>query len=118
MAPKHSAEVSLDALHRIFTIPEAPDSTLGRIEQHLSENLDGFLTNHIVAKEKPLHEIERDFADSTIPEQPEFVSDHTEALLNKLVAHSVHTASPRFCLRRLVLMTQVTKIVEHTELSV
>ncbi|WP_113907891.1 pyridoxal-dependent aspartate 1-decarboxylase PanP [Aliidiomarina celeris] len=96
MAPKHSAEVSLDALHRIFTIPEAPDSTLGRIEQHLSENLDGFLTNHIVAKEKPLHEIERDFADSTIPEQPEFVSDHTESLLNKLVAHSVHTASPRF----------------------
>lgn len=96
MAPKQSAEVNLESLHRIFTIPEAPDSTLGRIEQHLSENLDGFLTSHIVAKEKPLQEIERDFAASQIPEQPEFVSDHTEALLNKLVAHSVHTASPRF----------------------
>jgi glutamate decarboxylase len=91
-----AADVSLDALYRIFTIPEAPESTLGRIERHLSENLAGFLSDHIVAKEKPLHEIEQDFADSAIPEQPTFVSDHTDELLNKLVAHSVHTASPRF----------------------
>ncbi|RTE85647.1 MULTISPECIES: pyridoxal-dependent aspartate 1-decarboxylase PanP [Gammaproteobacteria] len=96
MTRKSTADVNIDALHRIFTIPEAPDSTLGRIERHLSENLEGFLTDHIVAKEKPLHEIERDFSDSAIPENPEFVSEHTETLLNKLVAHSVHTASPRF----------------------
>jgi len=96
LARKQIADVNLESLHRIFTIPEAPDSTLGRIERHLSENLEGFLTDHIVAKEKPLHEIEQDFADSAIPENPEFVSDHTETLLNKLVAHSVHTASPRF----------------------
>lgn len=94
--PKQPAEATIESLHRIFTVPEAPDSTLGRIERHLSENLEGFLSNHIVAKEKPLQEIERDFAASSIPEQPEFVSDHTEVLLNKLVAHSVHTASPRF----------------------
>ncbi len=94
--PKQSAEATIESLHRIFTVPEAPDSTLGRIERLLSENLEGFLTSHIVAKEKPLQEIERDFAASTIPEQPEFVSDHAETLLNKLVAHSVHTASPRF----------------------
>lgn len=96
MARKHTADVNVESLHRIFTIPEAPDSTLGRIERHLSENLEGFLTNHIVAKEKPLNEIEKDFSDSVIPEDPEFVSEHTETLLNKLVAHSVHTASPRF----------------------
>lgn len=96
MSKSPAADVSLDALYRIFTIPEAPESTLGRIERHLSENLAGFLSDHIVAKEKPLHEIEEDFADSAIPEQPTFVSDHTDELLNKLVAHSVHTASPRF----------------------
>ncbi|MGX5914940.1 pyridoxal-dependent aspartate 1-decarboxylase PanP [Aliidiomarina sp. Khilg15.8] len=96
MSKSPAADVSLDALYRIFTIPEAPESTLGRIERHLSENLAGFLSDHIVAKEKPLHEIEQDFADSAIPEQPTFVSDHTDELLNKLVAHSVHTASPRF----------------------
>ena len=96
MSKQQSADASLDALHRIFTIPEAPDSTLGKIERHLSENLAGFLNAHIVAKEKPLHEIEEDFADSAIPEQPTFVSDHTDELLNKLVAHSVHTASPKF----------------------
>ena len=56
----------------------------------------GFLGDHIVAREKPLQEIERDFDRSQIPEEPQFVSDHTEFLLDKLVAHSVHTASPRF----------------------
>src|SRR5690554_6172180 len=93
---KQPAEATVESLHRIFTVPEAPDSTLGRIEQHLSENLEDFLSNHIVAREKPLQEIERGFSQSAIPEQPEYVSDHTEVLLNKLVAHSVHTASPRF----------------------
>ena len=96
MAPKTAAEVSMESLFRIFTVPEAPDSTLGQIEKHLSENLEDFLSSHIVAQERPLHEIEQDFADSTIPEQPEFVSSHTETLLKKLVAQSVHTASPRF----------------------
>lgn len=96
MSKQQTADVSLDALYRIFTIPEAPDSTLAKIERHLSENLAGFLSAHIVAKEKPLQEIEEDFADSVIPEQPTFVSDHTDELLSKLVAHSVHTASPKF----------------------
>lgn len=96
MAREQTADVNMDALYRIFTVPEAPDSTLGKIERHLSENLAGFLSDHIVAKEKPLHEIEEDFAASAIPEQPQFVSDHTDQLLDKLVAHSVHTASPRF----------------------
>lgn len=96
MSKPTAADVSLDALYRIFTIPEAPDSTLAKIERHLSENLAGFLSERIVAREKPLHEIEQDFAESVIPEQPSFVSDHTDELLTKLVAHSVHTASPRF----------------------
>ncbi|MGM0525024.1 MAG: pyridoxal-dependent aspartate 1-decarboxylase PanP [Pseudomonadota bacterium] len=93
---KQVAEVNQEALYRIFTIPEAPDSTLGKIEKHLSENLMGFLGEHIVAREKPLQEIERDFEQAGIPEDPQFVSEHTEFLLNKLVAHSVHTASPKF----------------------
>ena len=96
MAPKPIAEASMESLFRIFTLPEAPDSTLGKIEKHLSENLEGFLSSHIVTQERPLQEIERDFAYSDIPEQPEFVSDHTEKLLKTLVAQSVHTASPRF----------------------
>ncbi|MBY6064838.1 putative pyridoxal-dependent aspartate 1-decarboxylase [Pseudidiomarina sediminum] len=90
------AEVSEEALLKIFTLPEAPDSTLGRIEKDLSENLMGFLGEHIVAREKPLHEIEHNFAASEVPELPRYVSDHTDFLLNNLVAHSVHTSSPRF----------------------
>lgn len=94
MSKTNFAEVNQEALLKIFTIPEAPDSTLGKIERHLSENLMGFLGEHIVAREKPLQEIEQNFQDSSVPEQPVYVSDHTEFLLEKLVAHSVHTASP------------------------
>ena len=96
MSKSQTADASMEALYRIFTIPEAPDSTLGKIEKHLSENLAGFLNAHIVAREKPLHEIEEDFSAPAIPEKPSFVSQYTDDLLNKLVAHSVHTASPKF----------------------
>ena len=95
-AGKRAAEASLESLHRIFTIPEAPDSTLGRIEKEISENLAGFLGNHIVATEQALTDIEKDFAGATIPEQPAFVSDHMHHLLDKLVSRSVHTSSPSF----------------------
>ena len=95
-ASKRKAVVSNETLHRIFTIPEAPSSTLGQIEKELSENLAGFLGKNIVATEQALTEIEQDFADSVIPEQPQFVSDHMHHLLDKLVSRSVHTSSPRF----------------------
>lgn len=90
------ADVSFESLLRIFTIPEGPDSTLTQIEEGLSKNLNQFLREHIVAEEKPLHEIEKDFSSAVIPEQPAFVSDHTEHLLDTLVSHSVHTSSPSF----------------------
>ncbi|GHG04531.1 pyridoxal-dependent aspartate 1-decarboxylase PanP [Thalassotalea marina] len=93
---KRAAKATQESLHRIFTIPEAPDSTLGRIEQEISQNLAGFLGDHIAAKEIALSEIEKDFACSQIPEDPSFVSDHMHHLLDKLVAQSVHTSSPSF----------------------
>ncbi|WP_407330403.1 pyridoxal-dependent aspartate 1-decarboxylase PanP [Enterovibrio sp. 27052020O] len=90
------AEASLESLHRIFTVPEAPHSTLGTIEQAISQNLNRFLQDHIIATDYSLSDIEKDFCDASVPEQPSFVSDHTEFLLEKLVAQSVHTSSPRF----------------------
>jgi len=91
-----SADVSFESLLKIFTVPEGPDSTLTKIDESLSRNLNQFLREHIVAEEKPLREIEKDFSSAQIPEQPEFVSDHTEHLLDTLVSHSVHTSSPSF----------------------
>jgi glutamate decarboxylase len=93
---KRAAKVSEESLHRIFTIPVAPDSTLGRIENDISQNLAGFLGEHIAATEQALSEIEKDFADPKIPEEPAFVSDHMQHLLDKLVSQSVHTSSPNF----------------------
>lgn len=90
------ATVSFESLLKIFTVPEGPESTLTQIESALSHNLNAFLNDHIVAEEKPLADIERDFAQAQIPDEPEFVSVHTDHLLEKVVAHSVHTASPHF----------------------
>ncbi|MCX9597054.1 putative pyridoxal-dependent aspartate 1-decarboxylase [Vibrio cholerae] len=97
MVSEHkSAQVNFDSLLKIFTVPEGPDSTLTKIDEELSRNLNHFLRKHIVAEEKPLKEIEKDFSKAHIPEQPQFVSDHTQHLLDTLVSHSVHTASPSF----------------------
>ena len=93
---KRTAQATHESLHQIFTVAEAPDSTLGRIEQEISQNLAGFLNNHIVASNNALTDIEQNFVCPRIPEQPEFVSDHMHHLLDKLVAQSVHTASPSF----------------------
>ncbi|WP_217512144.1 pyridoxal-dependent aspartate 1-decarboxylase PanP [Vibrio metschnikovii] len=97
MVSEHKiADASFESLLRIFTVPEGPDSTLTRIEEELSRNLNQFLREHIVAEEKPLKEIEKDFSNPHIPEAPEFVSEHTQHLMDTLVAQSVHTASPSF----------------------
>ena len=90
------ARANLETLFRIFTVPEAPDSTLGQIDQAISDDVAGFLQRHIVAIERELEEIEADFSDSDIPEEPTFVSVYTDFLKEKLVAQSVHTASPGF----------------------
>ncbi|WP_218313146.1 pyridoxal-dependent aspartate 1-decarboxylase PanP [Alteromonas antoniana] len=90
------AQVSLKHLFRVFTKPEHKDSKLAQIEQHLSDNILDFLSQHVVTKKTSLEEIEQDFSDSRVPESPEFVSSHAESLLNKLVAHSVNTYSPTF----------------------
>ncbi|WOT04115.1 pyridoxal-dependent aspartate 1-decarboxylase PanP [Shewanella youngdeokensis] len=95
MTPRQ-AKASEEALLRIFTVPEAPDSTLSVIEQNISQNLMGFLQESVVAVEKPLTEIERDFQHHQIPASPQFVSDYADDMMKTLVAHSVHTSSPSF----------------------
>ncbi len=93
---RETASATLENLYRIFTIPEAPDSTLGGIDQAISNDVAGFLQTHIVALERSLEEIEADFASSIIPEKPTYVSEYTEFVKEKLVAQSVHTAAPGF----------------------
>ncbi|MFC3032923.1 pyridoxal-dependent aspartate 1-decarboxylase PanP [Pseudoalteromonas fenneropenaei] len=96
MDQKRCAVASDESLMRIFTVPEAPGSTLSRIELEISSNLAGFLKENIAAIEKPLHEIEKDFQSACIPEEPMFVSDYAQEIMEQLVAHSVHTAAPSF----------------------
>lgn len=90
------ARANLESLSRIFTVPEAPDSTLGAIDRAITDDVTGFLQTHIVATERPLEEIEADFSSFVIPEEPTYVSEYTEFVQEKLVAQSVHTAAPGF----------------------
>ncbi|WJG09148.1 pyridoxal-dependent aspartate 1-decarboxylase PanP [Aliiglaciecola sp. LCG003] len=90
------ASASIEHLYRVFTKPEGKDSKLAQIEEHLSDNLSDFLSQHVVTKAKSLEDIEKHFCDYQVPESPEFVSEHAEKLLDKLVAHSVNTYSPTF----------------------
>ncbi|RZA22488.1 MAG: putative pyridoxal-dependent aspartate 1-decarboxylase, partial [Proteobacteria bacterium] len=85
-----------ETLLKIFTVPESEESTLGRIEAQISTNLMDFLREHVVSSGISPQELEQNFLDSEIPEQPIFVSDQADYLLKSVVAESVHTASPRF----------------------
>jgi glutamate decarboxylase len=96
MMTQDTARATLENLYRIFTIPEAPESTLVEIDQAISRDVAGFLQTHIVALERSLEEIEADFSLSSIPEEPTFVSEYTDFVKKKLVAQSVHTAAPGF----------------------
>ncbi|QSV45122.1 pyridoxal-dependent aspartate 1-decarboxylase PanP [Geobacter benzoatilyticus] len=93
---RDAARASLENLYRIFTVTEAPDSTLGAIDQAITGDVAGFLQTHIVAIERSLEEIEADFSSFAVPEEPTYVSEYTEFVKENLVAHSVHTASPAF----------------------
>lgn len=90
------AKANTENLLKIFTVPEGADSTLTKIEESISQNLNQFLKEHIVADAKSLLEIEKNFSDYTLPEHPQFVSEHTQHLLDKVISHSVHTSSPWF----------------------
>jgi len=93
---REKARANLENLYRIFTVPEARDSTLGEIDQAITEDVAGFLQTHIVALERSIEEIEDDFSTTTIPEEPTYVSEYTEFVKEKLVAQSVHTSAPGF----------------------
>jgi glutamate decarboxylase len=90
------AQASLEAVRKIFTAPEKANSTLNRLDREISQNLIGFLSKRIVAGDIAPANLEQDFLDTTIPEDPTFVSEQVDFLLNKVVAQSVHTSSPSF----------------------
>src|SRR4051812_389701 len=90
------AQASLEAVRKIFTAPEKANSTLNRLDREISQNLIGFLSKRIVAGDIAPANLEQDFLDTTVPEDPTFVSEQVDFLLNKVVAQSVHTSSPSF----------------------
>src|SRR4051794_36328102 len=90
------AEATLETVRKIFTVPESEQSTLNRLDREISENLLGFLGSRIVAGDIAPANLEQDFMETRLPDDPLFVSEQVEFLLNKVVAQSVHTSSPSF----------------------
>ncbi len=93
---REAARANLENLYRIFTVPEAPDSALGEVDQEIAADVAGFLRTHIVAVERSMEEIESHFESPVIPEEPTYVSDYAEFVKEHLVSQSVHTAAPGF----------------------
>src|SRR3954470_6087593 len=83
-------------MRKIFTVPESEQSTLNRLDREISENLLGFLGSRIVAGDIAPANLEQDFMETRVPDDPMFVSEQVEFLLEKVVAQSVHTSSPSF----------------------
>jgi glutamate decarboxylase len=90
------AEATLETMRKIFTVPESENSTLNRLDREISENLLGFLGSRIVAGDIAPANLEQDFMETRVPDDPMFVSEQVEFLLNKVVAQSVHTSAPSF----------------------
>jgi glutamate decarboxylase len=90
------AEATLETMRKIFTVPESEHSTLHRLDREISENLLGFLGSRIVAGDIAPANLEQDFMETRVPDDPMFVSEQVEFLLNKVVAQSVHTSAPSF----------------------
>lgn len=89
-------EATLKTLQRIFTLPEGDDTTLGRIDREIATNLHGFLQDSIVAHDTAPADLEKAFVDTTLQDDPIYVSEQADFLLNKVVAQSVHVSSPHF----------------------
>ena len=90
------ALANLETMRKVFTVPEGEDSTLGRLERMISQNLFEFLREHVVAGDIEPSDLEQAFRDTRLPEDPQFVSEQVDFLLQHVVAHSVHTAAPGF----------------------
>jgi putative pyridoxal-dependent aspartate 1-decarboxylase len=90
------AEATLETVRKIFTVPESEHSTLNRLDREISDNLIGFLASRVVAGDIAPANLEQDFLDTQIPDDPLFVSEQVEYLLSKIVNQSVRTSSPSF----------------------
>jgi glutamate decarboxylase len=95
-SPHKKAEANLETLRKIFTLPESARSTLSQLDREISDNLLGFLASRIVSGDVAPANLEQDFTDTRIPDEPLFVSEQVEFLLKKVVAQSVRTSSPAF----------------------
>ncbi len=89
-------EVTWERVLKVFTAPENEQSTLSQIEADLSLNLSEFLQKNIVTSNKNPRDLEKNFLNFKVPNDPIFVSDQADFLLTKVLRQSVNVSSPKF----------------------
>jgi len=93
---KKRAVANVKNLRRIFTVPENKQSTLSKIEATISANIQGFLKENIVASPMDIQKISEKFVGFKVPDEPTFVSDHADFLMNSVIPDSVHLSAPKY----------------------
>ncbi|NEQ48308.1 MAG: putative pyridoxal-dependent aspartate 1-decarboxylase [Leptolyngbya sp. SIOISBB] len=81
---------------RQFFLPPREIATEQAIDQRILSLAQDFLNALEVASEIELRSLVQQFSDSQMPSEPMAIDDYLDELSDRVVAHSVHTASPRF----------------------
>lgn len=93
-AAEPSRDETAEAVRRLFS-PSA-DARAQEDEVRLNAVIQNFLRTHDINTPVTLGELAANFTSSVIPEGPCEVSDYLDYLVERVVAHSTHTSSPRF----------------------
>lgn len=94
--PPHFFKPLAKPTANLFTVPETPDSDLGKIDLELSADTAAFLSRRLGHEAKSLESIEDDFLDAQLPYKGRSISDHLGIILKDVIAQATATSSPRF----------------------
>ena len=94
LASERNLEQVESQLMELFSISE--DGTQTEIEARITAIAQSFLHTKNVSTDIELDSIVEKFTDSKIPVEPSDVGDYIDYLTESVVAHSIHTSSPRY----------------------
>jgi putative pyridoxal-dependent aspartate 1-decarboxylase len=94
-----SPSLAIDAIpERIqqFFLPSSAIATEQALDERILTIAQDFLNTLEISSEMELRSLVQQFTDSHVPLEPIAVDDYLNELSDRVVAHSIHTASPRF----------------------
>ncbi|MBD2309012.1 putative pyridoxal-dependent aspartate 1-decarboxylase [Chroococcidiopsis sp. FACHB-1243] len=90
---KQTLHYDVEQLMRLFTSSQSTEEKMGESIANLSQD---FLNANNASTDIELDALAEQFCDSRIPVDPTDFESYIEYLSNNVIAHSIHTSSPRF----------------------